>query len=131
MKSAFTIILIILATTLFGQKRINKEVHYQYYFADSVKAQTEVVLKSKARVDIVTDLYAIEVDFANKWAEGIGQSLYYALETNKIPGILLIMENPKKDQRYLNRLLKVTKELRISVWTIDVDCNVKLIMDAY
>ena len=31
------------------------------------------------RCDILTDTHAIEVDFADKWAEAIGQSLNYAM----------------------------------------------------
>ena len=41
-------------------------------------------------VDCVTDEYAIEVDFSKKWAEAIGQSLMYAAELERQPGIILI-----------------------------------------
>lgn len=41
-------------------------------------------------VDCVTDDYAIEVDFSNKWAEAIGQSLMYAAELERLPGIVLV-----------------------------------------
>lgn len=41
-------------------------------------------------VDCVTDDYAIEVDFTNKWAEAIGQSLMYAAELERLPGIILV-----------------------------------------
>lgn len=44
------------------------------------------------RCDIVTDTHAIEVDFADKWGEAIGQSLNYAFQSNKRAGILLILE---------------------------------------
>ena len=45
------------------------------------------------RVDILTDEYAIEVERAEKWKHSIGQSLWYALQTNKKPGIILIIED--------------------------------------
>ena len=35
------------------------------------------------RCDILTDTHAIEVDFANKWAQAIGQSLNHAMQTGK------------------------------------------------
>ena len=38
----------------------------------------EVVMKDGTRCDILTSTHAIEVDFAKKWAEAIGQSLNYA-----------------------------------------------------
>ena len=39
------------------------------------------------RCDILTDTHAIEVDFADKWAEAIGQSLKYATQTGKKAGM--------------------------------------------
>ncbi|MFH1027609.1 MAG: hypothetical protein V1791_06370 [Pseudomonadota bacterium] len=36
-------------------------------------------------------LYAVEVEYAHKWAEAIGQSLYYSRMTGKKPGVVLIM----------------------------------------
>jgi len=41
------------------------------------------------RVDILTQDFAVEVDWAPKYAEAIGQSLLYALYTKKRPGIVL------------------------------------------
>jgi hypothetical protein len=41
------------------------------------------------RCDIVTETHAIEVDFADKWAEAIGQCLNYSFQLNKKAGILL------------------------------------------
>ena len=43
----------------------------------------EVVMKDCTRCDILTATHAIEVDFARKWAEAIGQSLNYAMHTGK------------------------------------------------
>ena len=45
----------------------------------------EVVMKDGTRCDILTATHAIEVDFAKKWAEAIGQSLNYAMQTGKRP----------------------------------------------
>jgi hypothetical protein len=47
-------------------------------------------LPNGTHVDCLTDDYAIEVDFSNKWAEAIGQSLMYAAELERLPGIILI-----------------------------------------
>lgn len=53
-------------------------------------AQLEVRLKSGVRVDCVTKTHAIEVDYSGKWAEAIGQSMFYARELNLRPGIILV-----------------------------------------
>ena len=51
----------------------------------------EVVMNDGTRCDILTATHAIEVDFAKKWAEAIGQSLHYALHTGKRPAVALIV----------------------------------------
>lgn len=81
----------------------------------------EVVLKDRTRVDCLTDEYAIEVDFAKKWAEGIGQSLYYAQMTGKKPAVALIVDI-KKEKRYLTRLEKVAQKSNIKIIIIDKIC---------
>jgi len=51
------------------------------------------------RIDILNNEYAIEVERASKWKSAIGQSLWYGLQTNKIPGIVLIIES-NYDRKY-------------------------------
>lgn len=77
----------------------------------------EYELPDKTRVDCLTPTHAIEFDFSKKWAEAIGQSLYYGLITNRKAGIVLILENEKHEQKYLQRLKTVSKKYGIDVWT--------------
>ncbi len=44
------------------------------------------------RVDILTDDYAIEIDRIEKWKEGVGQSLQYAEETDRLPLLALFTD---------------------------------------
>lgn len=69
--------------------------------------------------DILTPDYAVEVDFAHKWYEAVGQSLHYALVSKRKPGIVLIILK-KSDLKFLGRLLKVNKayKLDIRIWII-------------
>ena len=76
------------------------------------KGQTEVKLQDKTRVDCLTDEYAIEFDWGYKWAESIGQSLYYAKMTGKKPAVAIIMKSPK-DERYIKRIEEVDKNITI------------------
>lgn len=94
------------------------EKDYQKLWCSVNNGRTEVVLPDKTRVDCVTETHAIEFDFAKKWGEAIGQSLYYASALKKTPGIVLILENPEKDTKYLKRLQTVAEKYGISVWTI-------------
>ena len=94
-----------------------KEKHYQTVLCDDLDGKIEVVLKDKTRVDCLTDEYAIEVDFGKKWAESVGQSIYYGLMTDRKPAVGLIIS--KKETRYLKRLEKVAGELGIKIYVIE------------
>ena len=72
-----------------------------------------MVLKDKTKVDCLTDEHAIEVDFAKKWAESVGQSLYYAEMTGKKPAIGLIIG--AKDNIYLKRLKLIADKYDIKI----------------
>lgn len=95
------------------------ESYYQDQFASRINGQTEVIAGDGTRCDILTDEYAIEVDFARKWGEAIGQSLNYGFQFNRKPGILLILEKPDDRKHYIriNSLVK-HYSLPIKVWTI-------------
>lgn len=77
----------------------------------------EHVLSDRTRIDCLTETHAIEFDHARKWAEAIGQSLYYSAKTGKEAGIVLIMHSGK-DYRYVERLQHTidSKNLEIDVW---------------
>lgn len=81
--------------------RLHPEAYYQTKWCNENKGQTEYELKDLTRVDCFTDTEAVEFDFANKWAECIGQSLYYGISTNKTPACALIIEQ-EKDKRYIS-----------------------------
>ncbi len=105
-----------------GKRRSKGHRHYERWYQNrwckSKSGITEYRLRDGTRVDCLTTSYAVEVDFAPKWAESVGQSLYYSSMTGRKPGIVLIMEHPKKDQKYLSRLKKATSGLDIKIWTV-------------
>lgn len=72
----------------------------------------EAVLWDMTRVDCLTKDYAIEFDFAKKWAESVGQSLYYSEMTHKKPAVVLILTN-WTDMRYVKRVERVNKDIQI------------------
>ena len=97
-------------------KKLN-EKYYQHKMCTKLDGEIEVVLKDRTRIDCLTDDYAIEVDWAKKWAEGIGQSLYYAYMTNKKPAVALIVGD--NDKKYLKRLKVVSEKLDIKIIIIN------------
>lgn len=80
-----------------------REQYYQNIWCSRFYGVPEVKLPDKTRVDCVTKHYAVEFDFADKWAEGLGQSLHYARMTGKNPAVVLIIEDPA-DFVYYERL---------------------------
>jgi len=122
-KQLLSILLIIVSLFILGcvekEKKYKKhtEKYYQSKFCKNLDGIMEFRLRDKTRVDCLTDNYAIEVDFAKKWAEGIGQSLYYADVTGKIPAVGLIVG--KKDKRFLKRLKRIAKKYDIKVFVIE------------
>ena len=67
-------------------KREHPERWYQQKWCEAHKGQVEVVLPDGTRCDCVTETHAIEFDFGNNWAEAVGQSAYYSLQTDKKAG---------------------------------------------
>ena len=100
-----TFFIIIFFSTLQGNsKHLHQEKEYQFQWCNARGGITEYVLNDKTRIDCLLPEMAVEVDFAHKWHECIGQALYYAKKTRRTPACLLIMENGEKDLKYLYRL---------------------------
>lgn len=122
-KTIIAALLLLFPAFAFGS--LHPERDYQALWCEAAGGDSEFVLPDRARVDCLTRTHAVEVDFAPKWAEAIGQSLYYSIATGKSPGILLIMED-RDDDRFLKRLLTVTDVAGITVWvTTQDDLSVK------
>lgn len=84
--------------------------------APKYKATPEFRLWDDTRVDLLNDEYAIEVDYAHKWAEAIGQSLYYSNLTGKKPGIILFVKDIEKERQFVYRLQTVAVKYGITFW---------------
>ena len=89
--------------------------------APKYNAEVEVVLWDNTRVDLVNETYAIEVDWAAKYAQGIGQALYYSLVTNLKPGLILLVRDKDKDRKYIYRAQSVCAKYDIRLWVENVD----------
>ena len=79
-------------------------------------------------VDCLSPQYAIEVEWANKWEEAVGQSLYYAARTDRKPGIILLCEQSEGHveglcRSYIYRLAEAFKfvNTHVYVWMCHID----------
>ena len=81
----------------------------------------EVRLWDGTRVDYLGKTYAFEIDFADKWAEAIGQSLYYSTVTGKRPAVILLVKDMEKERRYVYRCQTVCAKYGIRLFVERVE----------
>lgn len=82
----------------------HSESSYQHAWCSINNGIEEFENSDFTRVDCLTDTHAVEFDFADKWAESIGQALHYSYMTGKRPMVVLILENPEKQLCYFERV---------------------------
>ncbi len=87
-------------------KHCHSESSYQHAWCSIHKGIEEFENRDKTRVDCLTETHAVEFDFANKWAESIGQALHYQLMTGKRAKVVLILEEPSQIV-YFNRVKRL------------------------
>jgi len=103
-------------TDLLGKKPKGDkdEAYYQRLINNILQGQLEFRLDDGTRVDILTDYFAVEVDWAHKWYEGLGQAFHYGLKTQKIPMVCLIVRS-KSDEKYVERAIDGLRNTRCNI----------------
>lgn len=84
--------------------------------AAKYSAQVEVRLPDDSRVDLLSGTHAIEVDWAPKWAEAVGQAIHYSLLAGKKPAVILLLRDPATEWRHLVRAAQVCGRLGIVLY---------------
>ena len=102
-------------------KHMHNESSYQHAYCFAHSGTEEYQNPDFTRVDCLTDEFAIEFDFANKWAESIGQALHYQLMTGKKAKVVLILEKPQLQMVYYNRIKKLADVYNFEVEYITPD----------
>ena len=97
----------------------HREADYVNYACPRMNGEVEFTLDDGSRVDCETDTHSIEFDFGKKWAEAIGQALYYSSKTGKQSGIVLIITKDN-DLNNLEKIKVVAKKygVKIKLWSI-------------
>ena len=101
----------------------HNESSYQHAYCSAIGGIEEYTNSDKTRVDCLTNDYAIEFDFANKWHESIGQALHYGIMTGKKPKVMLILDGKKVKEQlvYYYRVKKIGDNYGIVVEYITDD----------
>ncbi len=84
------------------------EKSYQYAWCAINNGIAEYKNNDLTRIDCLTKTHAVEFDFAKKWAESVGQALYYGVMTGKKAKVVLIIGEPK-EMKYYKRVEKLSK----------------------
>ena len=95
-------------------QRYGTETYWQDIIQKEIGGEKEYRLDDGTRVDLLFENKACEIDWASKWAEGIGQSIYYGLKTERPPLVILLC---KKDgwEKYRDRV----EYCNIECWVYD------------
>ena len=99
------------------------EADYISVLADHLDAEREVAVTS-GRADLVTATHAYEVERAPKWKNSIGQALWYGMNLNKSPGIILLVESAAQ-RKYAIQLgsaldyAGLTGSIEVRIWPDD------------
>ena len=88
------------------------ESYYVNQWCTSDFGRKEAVLWDMTRVDCLAKDYAVEFDFAKKWAESIGQALYYSKMTGKKPAVAIILTSPT-DYRFVKKIERLDNGIKI------------------
>lgn len=120
MKKIFILCLALIFVPAAQAKRLHTEAEYQAVWCGKHNGIREYKLPDKSRVDCLTDTLAVEIDFANKWAECVGQALYYGKITGKQAACVLIIENTERDTKYLQRLRRTAYKKGVNLRTFTI-----------
>ena len=119
--SAVSVNRTILIPQLFLNVSLDKpESEWIFALAEVLAGATEVKV-DRGRVDVVTDKYAIEVDFLSKWKEGLGQAIHYGYETDLLSTLAVITDE-------LNALNSADKDLIKKIEELCLSKGVKLLL---
>lgn len=102
-----------------AEARDFSERHYALALATATAGRTEVRMSDGSRCDVLTSTHAIEVEFANKWAESVGQALLYSALTGKPAAVALIIERAT-DRRFKARLQRVIAAHALPIVVIEL-----------
>lgn len=109
----------LLASVLFAQEPTlarplaeDRETAWSAYIAQEWHGEAEHQCPDGSRVDVLTDTTAYEVEWPEKWAQSIGQAVFYRAATNRKGGVVLLMgRQPKKVELvYYLRCLTACRE---------------------
>lgn len=115
----FAIFILIPCSLVFAEDRL-LEKYYQEIWCREHDGEMEVTYPDRTRADCETDTHSVEVKFAKGWYNSVGQALWYAAQSGKRAGIVLIIGDDGFSEEYwikLNSLVSIYS-LPIDLWCV-------------
>ncbi|MCR5224900.1 MAG: hypothetical protein K6C34_02350 [Alphaproteobacteria bacterium] len=106
-KSLIVVVFVVMSLSNCCEAHLHSESSYQHAWSAEHNGEEEFINDDYTRVDCLTGTHAVEFDFANKWAESVGQALHYQNMTGKRAKVVLILENPAKEMKYFERVQRL------------------------
>lgn len=101
-----------------------RETDWSAFIADEMRrsgidAVTEAKGADGSRCDILTPTISYEVEWSHngKWKEAIGQAVFYSIQHDRRPGIIMLMDGSPNEQVDYLRCLAVCGKLGIRLET--------------
>ena len=101
---------------LMALSMVSSELDETKRLAPKYEAEMTVILEDNTVCDLLTDKYAFEIDYAEKWYEAIGQALHYAIVSERKPAIILLLKNAETEWKYLIRCATVCGKYDIKLY---------------
>jgi len=99
----------------------DRETIWSAYLAQESGGIAEARTPDGSRCDILTDTEAIEVEWASKWEESIGQAVLYSIAFDREPVVLLLIKDPVAERDDYLRCLAVCSAIRVNGRRIKVE----------
>lgn len=122
MKALSTAAILCMTASLSAEPVRKNEAYYRDLLAIEVGGKVEQQMGDGTRCDIITDTHAIEVDWASKWKEGIGQALWYGFQSNRPAKLALIVRN-QRDRVHVLRCRSLIEHNGLALEVIVVEEN--------
>ena len=111
---AYIAILVLFTTSIVAATDLPRlEADYVDTWCEDIGGVQEYRLKDATRVDCLHEDFAVEFDFGHKWAECVGQAMFYAKETERLGICALIQKKVVSDISFARfvRRARVTASL--------------------
>jgi hypothetical protein len=97
------------------------ELYIIKQLAEKMGCESEVRLPDESRVDLLSRIHAIEVEWASNWKEAPGQAVLYAIWAERKPAVFLLVKDWKEDKLEILRCKLVCEKLGIDLLIVKIE----------